>query len=73
MAVHCRQGIGRSALIVGRVLVAAGRDVGTATEAIKKARGVDVPETKEQQQWLSDCASWMASTPAQRLDCHHAT
>lgn len=62
VAVHCRQGIGRSGLIVGGVLVAAGKDLVTALQAIKESRGLEVPETEEQRQWLSDFASWLAST-----------
>jgi protein-tyrosine phosphatase len=62
--VHCRQGIGRSGLIVGGVLVAAGEDLGAALEAIRKSRGVSVPETEEQRQWLGDFAPWLASRRA---------
>jgi protein tyrosine phosphatase (PTP) superfamily phosphohydrolase (DUF442 family) len=54
VAVHCRQGIGRSGLIVGGVLVATGKD----------ARGLEVPETEEQRQWLKDFAAWLAATKA---------
>jgi protein-tyrosine phosphatase len=62
VAVHCRQGIGRSALIVGGVLVAAGKDPNTALKTIEQSRGLEVPETDEQRQWLRDFASWLAST-----------
>jgi protein-tyrosine phosphatase len=61
VAVHCRQGIGRSGMIVGGVLVAAGTDVPTALRTIKDSRGLDVPETEEQQRWLRDFASWLAT------------
>ncbi len=64
VAVHCRQGIGRSGMIVGSVLVAAGKDLGTALEAIGESRGVEVPETEEQRQWLGDFASWVVSRRA---------
>jgi len=64
VAVHCRQGIGRSALIVGSVLVAAGKGPNTALKAIEESRGLKVPETHEQQQWLEDFASWLHSTEA---------
>ena len=62
VAVRCRQGIGRSAVIVGSVLVAAGADPTTAFNAIKESRGLGVPETEEQNQWLRDFAAWLAST-----------
>jgi len=64
VAVHCRQGIGRSGLIVGGVLIAAGKDLGTALKAIKESRGLEIPETEEQRRWLSDFASWLVSTQA---------
>lgn len=64
VAVHCRQGIGRSALIVGAVLVAAGQDPKTALKTIEKSRGLEVPETEEQRQWLRDFASWLLATPS---------
>lgn len=66
VAVHCRQGIGRSGLVVGGVLVAAGEDVGTALAAIGESRGLEVPETEEQRRWLSDFASWVVSRRAAR-------
>ncbi len=64
VAVHCRQGIGRSALIVGAVLVAAGKDAKTALKMIEESRGLEVPETDDQRQWLRDFASWLLATPA---------
>lgn len=64
VAVHCRQGIGRSGLIVGGVLVAAGKEPVTALKTVADARGVEVPETEEQRQWLRDFAAWLASTKA---------
>lgn len=64
VAVHCRQGIGRSGMIVGGVLVAAGKDVASALSTIKESRGLDVPETEEQQQWLRDFSSWLAMRQA---------
>lgn len=64
VAVHCRQGIGRSGLIVGGVLVAAGKDPVIAIKTVAQARGLEVPETEEQRQWLTDFAGWLASTKA---------
>lgn len=62
VAVHCRQGIGRSGLIAGAILVAMGRDTGAALDAVANARGLDVPETIEQRRWLADFAAWLEST-----------
>jgi protein-tyrosine phosphatase len=64
VAVHCRQGIGRSGMIVGGVLVAAGEDLDTALKAIEESRGLAVPETEEQRRWLCDFASWLISRQA---------
>ncbi len=64
VAVHCRQGIGRSAVIVGAVLVATGEAPTTALRTIKESRGFEVPETAEQRQWLTDFASWLQAAPA---------
>jgi protein-tyrosine phosphatase len=64
VAVHCRQGIGRSGLIVAGVLVAAGKDVPGALRTIKESRGLDVPETDEQRHWLREFSSWLATRQA---------
>ncbi len=52
VAIHCRQGIGRSALIAGGILVAAGVEPHTALEMVGSARGLTVPETPEQRDWV---------------------
>ena len=64
VAVHCRQSIGRSGMVVCAVLVAAGVDLVGALRAVADARGVDVPDTEEQRQWLRDFAAWLASGSA---------
>lgn len=52
VALHCRQGIGRSALVAASVLVAAGVEPGTALAGVGGARGCSVPETTEQRDWV---------------------
>jgi protein-tyrosine phosphatase len=52
-AVHCRAGIGRSGLVSAAVLLHCGFGVDDALAAISKARGVTVPDTAEQVQWLA--------------------
>lgn len=64
VAVHCRQGVGRSGMIVGGVLVAAGKDVHSALETINESRGLAVPETEEQHRWLREFSSWLATRQA---------
>ena len=64
VAVHCRQGIGRSGMVVGGVLLATGKDVPGALRTIKESRGLDVPETEEQQRWLQEFSSWLVTRRA---------
>ena len=54
IAIHCRQGIGRAALIAAAVLVHAGIDPQTAIRRISAARGSEIPETVEQKRWIAD-------------------
>jgi protein-tyrosine phosphatase len=52
VAVHCRAGIGRSSLIAACVLVLLGFAPGTAFDRIGKARGLKVPDTEGQRDWV---------------------
>ena len=52
VAVHCRQGIGRSAMLAAGLLVLGGVGSQEALERIQKARGCSVPDTPEQAQWV---------------------
>ena len=61
VAVHCRQGIGRSSLISAALLISAGTDIEQALHAIGESRGLDVPETAEQRRWLDQFAKTHAS------------
>ena len=61
IAIHCRQGIGRSALIAGCLLVLFGIVPEAAFQRISEARGCSVPETSEQRQWLMEFAQGHAS------------
>ena len=60
--VHCRQGVGRSGLVAACLLVTNGLDAKTAVKNISAARGVAVPETKEQRQWIDHYAAVLTST-----------
>jgi protein-tyrosine phosphatase len=53
IGIHCRQGIGRSSLVAACVLVTAGESAGDAFEQIQNARGVKVPDTAEQKEWVA--------------------
>ena len=52
VGIHCRQGIGRSAVIAACLLVFLGLDPETAFQRISVARGCTIPETTEQRDWV---------------------
>jgi len=52
VAVHCRQGIGRAALIAASTLVWLGIDPELAMQRVGIARQCSVPETPEQRRWV---------------------
>jgi protein-tyrosine phosphatase len=52
VAVHCRQGVGRSALIAACALTTLGAGPEEAFERIASARGCAVPDTAEQRAWV---------------------
>lgn len=56
VVVHCRQGIGRAALIAICVMVMTGVDVDDAIERVSSARGTPVPETIDQKKWIMEFA-----------------
>jgi predicted protein tyrosine phosphatase len=64
VVIHCRQSIGRSAMMVAAVLIAGGLDADTAVNTIRQSRGLDVPETQAQRQWISDFSAWLSSRRA---------
>ena len=66
VAIHCRQGIGRSSLVSAALLISAGEDVERALKAISKARGLEVPETAEQRTWLDLFSKTHAATSHSR-------
>lgn len=52
IVVHCRMGIGRSAMIAACLLGIQGTSPETAFSTIAGVRGVQVPDTDEQRQWV---------------------
>jgi protein-tyrosine phosphatase len=61
VAIHCRAGIGRSSVIAACTLVRLGAHPDRAFEAIAKARGVEVPDTPEQREWVTAFADRLRS------------
>jgi protein-tyrosine phosphatase len=56
VGVHCRQGIGRSSLVAACLLAAAGQNVDTSFQRISDSRGLSVPDTVDQRNWVWDFA-----------------
>jgi len=56
VGIHCRQGIGRSSVVAACVLVELGESSGNAFRQIENARGVSVPDTTEQKDWVASFA-----------------
>jgi protein-tyrosine phosphatase len=58
---HCRAGIGRSGLVAACLLVMKGVSPEEAVKKVSAARGVSVPETKEQRNWIDQYAATLAA------------
>ena len=56
VGIHCRAGIGRSAIVAACMLVERGQGVEASFEQIERARGVPVPDTVDQRAWVADFA-----------------
>lgn len=52
IGIHCRQGIGRAALVAASLLVIVGVTPEIALQKVSVARGCSVPETAEQRAWV---------------------
>lgn len=57
VVVHCRMGIGRSSIIAACVLLQEGFKAEDLIQRISTARGLKVPDTEAQVQWLKNRAS----------------
>jgi protein-tyrosine phosphatase len=66
IAIHCRQGIGRSGLVAASLLSLSGIDPETAFQRVSAARGLAVPETPEQKRWVTRLAEEFAAPTAGR-------
>ena len=54
VAIHCRAGIGRSGMMTCAVLAQLGMPVDDALKHIADYRGLRVPDTEEQADWLRE-------------------
>ena len=57
VVIHCRQGVGRSGLVAACLLASKGLDSRSAVRKVSTARGVEVPETREQREWIDHFAA----------------
>ena len=62
VVLHCRQGIGRAGLVAACLLLTKGLDPETAVKRLSAARGMSIPETPEQRQWIDHYAESFAAT-----------
>src|ERR1700686_566784 len=54
VGIHCRQSIGRSGMMAACLLVMAGSGAQEALDSVSNDRGLPVPETREQSDWVSE-------------------
>ena len=52
IVIHCRQGVGRAGMIAASLLTTLGVDRERAISEVSAARGVPVPETEDQRDWI---------------------
>ena len=57
IAVHCRQGVGRSGLVAACLLIKDGMSPGAAVDRVSADRGVSIPDTSEQRDWIDHYAA----------------
>lgn len=60
VGIHCRQSIGRSALLAAALMVLFGVNPDAAFQELSEVRGLDVPETGEQRSWIENLAEELA-------------
>jgi protein-tyrosine phosphatase len=59
LLIHCRQGIGRTGLFAACLLIRAGMSPSAAVDLVSTARGIPIPETTEQRDWIERYAPAM--------------
>jgi protein-tyrosine phosphatase len=66
VGIHCRQGIGRSALVAACLLVLSGDSAEQSFLRISSARGLQVPDTSDQREWVDYFAQELLSFSVKR-------
>jgi protein-tyrosine phosphatase len=62
LGIHCRAGIGRSALMIAAILSLFSKETEYIWQCISKARGCRVPDTEEQKEWLIQFQHYILET-----------
>lgn len=57
VGLHCRQSVGRSGMLAIALLILAGCSLSESRARVRAARGLEVPETAEQLDWLEELAT----------------
>jgi protein-tyrosine phosphatase len=70
-AIHCRAGIGRSSLVAAALLLRCGKTPDQAFSQISISRGMPVPDTPQQAQWLAANQSVIALNEHPGRDSGH--
>jgi protein-tyrosine phosphatase len=60
--VHCRAGIGRTGIVAAGVLLYCGFEAKEAIKHISKLRGIEIPDTEEQINWVVKSYASMSNT-----------
>ena len=66
--IHCRQGVGRAGMIAAGILIDRGVDAIVAVKEVSASRGVPVPETDEQREWIRELAARVGNHGSEKPD-----
>jgi protein-tyrosine phosphatase len=69
IVIHCRAGVGRSAVVGACLLAYAGLDSETALQNISSARGCQVPDTLDQREWVNNFTRFLEKSTEVTLPC----
>ena len=63
IGIHCRQSIGRSSLVAASLMTLFGLSPDEAFQRLSSVRGLPVPETPEQREWVENFAKKLSLLP----------
>ena len=71
IGIHCRQSVGRSSLLAASLLTRFNVTVDEGFRKIREARGISVPDTAEQRQWVATFSD--AAFKRNNAEHHHVS